>query len=156
MHSIETQNTGDIVGLLEILEDVGKAVDIAELDDMLDEERTTLMNLLGDAEALELIDVTSGDVKVTELGRRFLKSGINDRREILKEQLPNLEPFHSLMQLCRKDDKSRISKDDLFEFIGNRFPSDDNEKTFGLIITWGRYSRLIEYDSDTEEIVLLS
>jgi NitT/TauT family transport system ATP-binding protein len=156
MHSIETQNTGDIVGLLEILEDVGKPVDIAELDDMLDEERTTLMNLLGDAEALELIDVSSGDVKVTDLGRSFLKSDINERREILKEQLPNLEPFHSLMQLYLKNGNRRISRDDLVEFIGSKFPSDDNERTFGLIITWGRYSRLIEYDSDTEEIILLA
>ncbi len=39
MHLIETRGTGDIVGLLEILEDMGKPVDIARLDDSLDEER---------------------------------------------------------------------------------------------------------------------
>jgi len=155
MRNLETRNTGDLIGLLEILEDEGRSVDIAELDDVLDEERTTLLNLLEDAESLGLIDVSSGDVKLTDLGNKFLKSDINDRRDILKEQLLHLEPFNSLMELYRKSGERRISRDDIDEFIRNVFPSDDNEKTFGLIINWGRYSRLIEYDSDNEEMILL-
>jgi NitT/TauT family transport system ATP-binding protein len=155
MHNLETKNTGDLIGLLEILEDEDRSVDIAELDDILDEERTTLLNLLEDAEALGLIDVASGDVKLTDLGRKFLKSDINERRDILREQLQQIEPFNSLMDLYRKSGERRISREDLYEFISNVFPSDDNDKTFGLIINWGRYSRLIEYDSDSEEMILL-
>ncbi|MCL4359460.1 MAG: AAA-associated domain-containing protein [Candidatus Thermoplasmatota archaeon] len=155
MHNLETKNTGDLIGLLEILEDEDRSVDIAELDDILDEERTTLLNLLVDAEALGLIDVSSGDVKLTDLGRKFLKSDINERRDILREQLQQIEPFNSLMDLYRKSGERRISREDLYEFISNVFPSDDNDKTFGLIINWGRYSRLIEYDSDSEEMILL-
>ncbi|MCL5679174.1 MAG: AAA-associated domain-containing protein [Candidatus Thermoplasmatota archaeon] len=155
MHNLETKNTGDLIGLLEILEDEDRSVDIAELDDILDEERTTLLNLLEDAEALGLIDVSSGDVKLTDLGRKFLKSDINERRDILREQLQQIEPFSSLMDLYRKSGERRISREDLYEFISNVFPSDDNDKTFGLIINWGRYSRLIEYDSDSEEMILL-
>jgi NitT/TauT family transport system ATP-binding protein len=155
MHNLETKNTGDLIGLLEILEDEDRSVDIAELDDILDEERTTLLNLLEDAEALGLIDVSSGDVKLTDLGRKFLKSDINERRDILREQLQQIEPFNSLMDLYRKSGERRISREDLYEFISNVFPSDDNDKTFGLIINWGRYSRLIEYDSDSEEMILL-
>ena len=155
MHNLETKNTGDLIGLLEILEDEDRSVDIAELDDILDEERTTLLNLLVDAEALGLIDVSSGDVKLTDLGRKFLKSDINERRDILREQLQQIEPFNSLMDLYRKSGERRISREDLYEFISNVFPSDDNDKTFRLIINWGRYSRLIEYDSDSEEMILL-
>ena len=155
MHNLETKNTGDLIGLLEILEDEDRSVDIAELDDILDEERTTLLNLLVDAEALGLIDVSSGDVKLTDLGRKFLKSDINERRDILREQLQQIEPFNSLMDLYRKSGERRISREDLYEFISNVFPSDDNDKTFGMIINWGRYSRLIEYDSDSEEMILL-
>ncbi len=155
MHNLETKNTGDLIGLLEILEDEDRSVDIAELDDILDEERTTLLNLLEDAESLGLIDVASGDVKLTDLGRKFLKSDINERRDILREQLQQIEPFNSLMDLYRKSGERRISREDLYEFISNVFPSDDNDKTFGLIINWGRYSRLIEYDSDSEEMILL-
>ena len=155
MHNLETKSTGDLIGLLEILEDEDSSVDIAELDDILDEERTTLLNLLVDAEALGLIDVSSGDVKLTDLGRKFLKSDINERRDILREQLLQIEPFNSLMDLYRKSGERRISREDLYEFISNVFPSDDNDKTFRLIINWGRYSRLIEYDSDSEEMILL-
>ena len=36
MHLLETENVGDLNGLLEILEDIGETVDIATLDDSLD------------------------------------------------------------------------------------------------------------------------
>ena len=43
--------------------------------------------------------MSSGDVKLTDLGRKFLKSDINERRDILREQLQQIEPFNSLMAM---------------------------------------------------------
>ena len=42
MHRLETNGPNSLIGLLEILEDIGKPTDIAKLDDSLDEERTML------------------------------------------------------------------------------------------------------------------
>lgn len=155
MHLMETESIGEIVGLLEILEDMNKPVDIARLDDSLDEERTTLMNLLNDTEALGFLDIADGDIILTSLGRRFLQSDVSERKTLLRDQIVKLEPFNSLIKKFKEIGENTMSKEDLEEFIGEVFPSEDNRVTFHLITNWGRYARLIDYDIDTEEIILL-
>lgn len=155
MHLLETRGVGDIVGLLEILEDVGKSVDIAKLDDSLDEERSTLMNLLNDAGALGLLEINNGDISLMPLGKKFLQSNIDGRREILKERIQKIEPFHSLMKEFGAQEKNEVSKEDLEDFIRGNFPSEDDATTFEMVISWGRYTRLLDYDSDEDLITLL-
>ena len=154
MQSLETENVGDLLGLLEILEDVGKSVDIATLDDSLDEERTTLMNLLNDGKSLGFLDVENGDVKLTPLGKEFLKSDVNKKKEVLKKQLVMVEPFVSLIKLFKNKENMEMNREDLYDFIKENFPSDNDESTFRMITNWGRYSRLIDYDVDTDEMFL--
>ena len=154
MQSLETENVGDLLGLLEILEDVGKSVDIATLDDSLDEERTTLMNLLNDGKSLGFLDVEKGDVKLTLLGKEFLKSDVNKKKEILKKQLIRVEPFVSLIKLFKNKENLELNREELFDFIKENFPTDNDESTFRMITNWGRYSRLIDYDVDTDEMFL--
>ncbi len=155
MHLLETRGVSDIVGLLEILEDVGKPVDIAKLDDSLDEERSTLMNLLNDAEALGLVNVERGDIYLTDTGKEFLQANIDGRKDILKGRVVSVEPFHSLIKEFGLRGNESMSKDDMEDFIRGNFPSEDDVSTFGLIVGWGRYTRILDYDSDEDEITLL-
>ncbi len=155
MHLLETRGVGDIVGLLEIMEDVGKSVDIAKLDDSLDEERSTLLNLLNDADALELLEIVNGDIRLTELGKKFLESNIDGRKEILKAQVARVEPFNSLLNEFQAKQATEMSKEEMEDFIRGNFPSEDDINTFNLIIGWGRYTKLLDYDSDEEVITLL-
>lgn len=156
MHLLETENIGDIVGLLEILEDLGHTVDIATLDDSLDEERTTLLNLLNDAEALGLVNVQEGDVSLTENGTEFLKADIEQRKYVLRNLLVDLEPFSSLIRLLLASEERSMDREELEEFIGENFPSEDPESTFRLILNWGRYSRLVDYDADDETLTYIA
>lgn len=155
MHLLETENIGDIVGLIEILEDMGKPVDIASLDDSLDEERTTLMNLLNDAEALGLVNVSDGDVSLTRDGTDFLKSDLTERKVILKRILSAIEPFSSIIGLLTGVENRTIERDELDEFLGGKFPSEDPEATFRVLLNWGRYSRLFDYDMDDETLIYI-
>lgn len=150
MHLLETENIGDIVGLLEILEDLGKPVDIATLDDSLGAERTTLLNLLNDAEALGLVNVQNGDVSLTRYGTDFLKSDITDRKVKLREILLDIEPFSSLIKVVVASESKEIDREELEEFVAENFPSEEPQSTFRLILNWGRYSRLFDYDPDEE------
>ena len=153
MHLLETESVGDLVGLLEILEDMETSVDIATLDDSLDEERTTLINLLNDAEALTLVNVDQGDVSLTDKGREFLKSNVTRRKMILKELLRNLEPFHSIIKKFRSLKINDMDKEEFEEFLADNFPSEDISSTLRLILNWGRYAKLIDYDPDHERLV---
>ncbi len=155
MHLLETENIGDVVGLLEILEDLGAPVDIATLDDSLDEERTTLLNLLNDAEALGLVNVQDGDASLTTLGTEFLKADLTDRKVKLRALLKKVEPFSSLLKKLQESDSNEMDREELDEFIAVNFPSEDLEATYRLILNWGRYSKLIDYDADEEILVYL-
>ncbi len=153
MHRIETTSPNSLIGLLEILEDIGKSTDIAKLDDSLDEERTTLMNLLDDAEGLKLITVSNGDATLTELGKKFLESNIEERKNILKNQLKEVEPFHSLINYFKSLKTRELPKEDAARFLTEAFPPGENDDTMRLILNWGRFTKLFSYDSDVGLIV---
>ncbi len=156
MHLLETENIGDIVGLLEILEDLGKPVDIATLDDSLDEERTTLLNLLNDAEALGLVNVADGDVSLTREGSIFLRADLTQRKVILRKILSGIEPFSSIIAFLKKAGDGAMEKEELDEFLGGNFPSEDPEVTFRVLLNWGRYSKLFDYDMDDETLTYIA
>jgi NitT/TauT family transport system ATP-binding protein len=155
MHRIESTGVGSLLGLMEILEDMDKPVDIAKLDDSLDEERTTLMNLLDDAESLGLISVSNGDVIITDLGKKFLNSNVSDRKKILKESLRNVEPFNSIINYIKSSGFNEIQKEDLERFLEDNFPSGNNEDIMRVVLNWGRYAKLLNYDSDEGKLILL-
>lgn len=150
MHLLETENVGDLNGLLEILEDIGKTVDIATLDDSLDEERTMLLNLLNDAEGLGFIEVTNGDVSLTQLGKKYLKGDVDGRKKILREVLVKIEPFNSVLKAL--SEKEQMDMEDLQNLTSEMFPSDNPESTMKTLLNWGRYARIIDYDSDEDEV----
>ncbi len=150
MHLLETENVGDLNGLLEILEDIGKTVDIATLDDSLDEERTMLLNLLNDAEGLGFIEVTNGDVSLTQLGKKYLKGDVDGRKKILREVLVKIEPFNSVLKAL--SEKEQMDMEDLQNLTSEMFPSDNPESTIKTLLNWGRYARIIDYDSDEDEV----
>ncbi len=150
MHLLETENVGDLNGLLEILEDIGKTVDIATLDDSLDEERTMLLNLLNDAEGLGFIEVTNGDVSLTQLGKKYLKGDVDGRKKILREVLVKIEPFNCVLKAL--SEKEQMDMEDLQNLTSEMFPSDNPESTIKTLLNWGRYARIIDYDSDEDEV----
>jgi|YelNatPaOPRAMG01_1025707.scaffolds.fasta_scaffold02080_10 NitT/TauT family transport system ATP-binding protein len=154
MHRLESPSPSKIIGLVEILEDLDKSIDIARLDDQLDEERTTLMNLLDDAESLKLITVSNGDVSLTETGRKFLGSSIEQRKKILKGLVVDVEPFHSLIKYFNSLKIKQVPKEDVVRYLGEIFPPGQNDDIFNMVMNWGRYAKLLSYDSDVGLVVL--
>ena len=153
MHRLETSSPNSLIGLLEILEDIGKSTDIAKLDDSLDEERTMLMNLLDDAESLNLITIANGDVTLTETGKKFLDSSIPQRKKMLKGLVKDVEPFHSLINYFKSLGTTAVAKEDVGRYLSEIFPPGENDDTIRVVLNWGRYTKLFSYDSDVGLIV---
>lgn len=153
MHRLETTSPNSLIGLLEILEDIGKSTDIAKLDDSLDEERTMLMNLLDDAESLKLLMVSNGDASLTEIGKKFLDSNIEQRKRLLKALVKDVEPFNSLINFFKSLNTTEVPKEDVVRYLGEIFPPGEHDDTFRVVLNWGRYTKLFSYDSDVGLIV---
>lgn len=154
MHRLETSSPNSLIGLLEILEDIGKPTDIAKLDDSLDEERTMLMNLLDDAESLKLITLSNGDATLTETGKKFLNSNIEQRKQLLHTLVKDVEPFHSLIDYYKSHGTREIQKEEVGRFLREKFPPGEQDDTFKILLNWGRYTKLFTYDSDVGLVVM--
>ena len=144
-----------LLGFLEILDDLGGKSDVAGIASKQDLELDDLLPILESGEMLGLIQVTAGDVSITEKGHLFIVASPKVRKKILRETLIELDVFKKLVELIRQSENRHIIKSDVLEFISNRNISatdNDSSKEFDWLIEWGRQALILNYDANEESI----
>jgi NitT/TauT family transport system ATP-binding protein len=146
-----------LVGFLEILNDLGGRSDIAGIASRQGLELDDLLPILDSGEMLGLIQVSSGDVSITEKGHLFIAASPKVQKKMLRDVVINLEAFRKLVDLVRQSSKGRISKEEVLQFVSNQDMSapdvnggDSNE--FNWIVEWGRHALVFNYDANEESI----
>lgn len=150
-----------LVGFLEILNDLGGKSDIAGIASRQGLELDDLLPILDSGEMLGLIQVTSGDVSITEKGHLFIAASPKVQKKMLRDVVINLEAFRKLVELVKQSEKGRITKDEVIQFVSNHDITtpdanggDFNE--FNWIIEWGRQALVFNYDANEESISIRS
>jgi NitT/TauT family transport system ATP-binding protein len=129
--------------------------DIAHMEGILEllAEETELT----DAELLEVLNallllgfayLTNGDILLTELGGRYVKS--EERQEMFGKQL--LEHVPLIAYICHglEQDKSGDLPEDLFlKLLRFTLSEEEAERALRMAIEWGRYGDLFEYNFNT-------
>jgi NitT/TauT family transport system ATP-binding protein len=145
----------ELVGLLRTLGRIRAAGGIAALADAvpLDDER--LLALVRTLDALGLVELTKGRVRVTVMGRRFAQAHADERKQIFADRLRSRIPLatYVLGALQRQPDR-RIPLALLERELRDEFAVEDAEASLRQIITWGRYAGLLFYDDRTGLISL--
>ncbi len=146
-----------LVGFLEILNDLGGKSDIAGIASKQGLELDDLLPILESGETLGLIQVSSGDVSITDKGHLFIAASPKVQKKILRDVVINLETFRKLVDLVRQSAKGRISKDEVIQFFSkqdittaNANGGEPNE--FNWIVEWGRHALVFNYDANEESI----
>ncbi|MCP8323381.1 MAG: AAA-associated domain-containing protein [Candidatus Methylarchaceae archaeon HK02M2] len=152
--SIPRVHYSHVIGLLEVIEDFGGRVDIAKIADDLYLELDDVLPAVDAAELLGFLIVESGDIELTEEGSNFLSEGIRGRKKQLGERLFKLDSFKELIEFISKKDEKKITREELLNFIIERFYDVDSDKIFKWIIEWGRHGLLLKYDSKEDEVKL--
>ncbi|MFP3318776.1 MAG: AAA-associated domain-containing protein, partial [Thermoplasmata archaeon] len=98
--------------------------------------------------------VVEGNIQLTDFGKKFVNSGIKERKILLEQKLRNIEPFKTLLYLLENDKDKKIKKDKFIELIKTHFYTTDPEKIFKVFVNWGRYAKLIGYSIDTDEVYI--
>ncbi|MCK4778005.1 MAG: AAA-associated domain-containing protein [Actinomycetia bacterium] len=145
---------GEIIGLLEILEDIEGKEDIHKIARQLNFDLENLAPIIDALELLELARISDGDIALTELGIKFLNSDVNDRKLIFKKQLKTLEVFKEAILILKGSDDNQIDRECFVETFSTHITDEDAEYLVNTVILWGRYAELIGYNSDSEEIYL--
>jgi NitT/TauT family transport system ATP-binding protein len=146
-----------LLGFLEILDDLGGKSDVAGIASKQGLELDDLLPILESGEMLGLIQVSAGDVSITEKGHLFIVASPKVQKKMLRDVVINLDTFKKLVDLVKRSEKGRISKDEVLEFVSNQdvatqSTDGDGSNEFDWIVEWGRQALILIYDANEESI----
>ena len=146
----------EIIGLLEVVNDSGGIEDAARLAADFDLELDEILPSIDGAELLGLIRVADGNVELTADAQKLLDTGIRDRKKIIRDKVADVRIIKELTSLLMESDEQKLSKKETLKFLQDKIATADIESYFKIIINWTRHAGLIGYNSDSEEICLMS
>ncbi|MEM4725541.1 MAG: AAA-associated domain-containing protein, partial [Nitrososphaerales archaeon] len=116
MVSLPRAHVGQVIGLLEVLEDFGGRVDVAKVADDLMLNLDELLPVVEAAELLGFLKVDSGDIILTDEGKKFLAEGSSGRKKMLNQLVANLGTYKAVLHYISSHN-GEVSKDDLLNFL---------------------------------------
>ncbi len=146
----------EIVGLLEVVNDSGGIEDAARLAADFDLELDEILPSIDGAELLGFVRVADGNVELTADAQKLLETGIRDRKKIIRDKVAGIGIIRELTGKLMESDERKMSKKDTLKFLQDKIATTDIESYFRTIINWTRHAGLIGYNSDSEEICLMS
>jgi len=143
-----------MIGLLEYLDDVGGKEDVFRLAREINYEFGEILMVIKAAELLDLIVTPGGDVVVTATGSRLLRAKINARKKLLKEQIKRLSLFQLVLKVLKSSENGRAERDVFLEAFALHLPAENPTNLFETVIDWGRYTELLGYSPDDDEVYI--
>jgi hypothetical protein len=143
----------DLLGLLYVLNNIfdGKT-DLYQLEKEMEVDLDDLMPIVYTATNLGLVNTESGDISMSQKGIEYIKSGMNQRKQIIRDSLKNIEPFKTALSLgsfTLEDILDKLKENDVPTF-NNPDGTHDLEV---ILIEWGIYSRFLKKTDDGFEVV---
>ncbi len=143
-----------IIGLLEVLEDAGGRYDIFRLARDINFEFGEILKVIKAAELLELVVTPGADVVLTGTGSALLRARVSQRKKLLKEQMKKLPLFRTVVDALKRSENHRADADAFREIFALHLPAEDSDALLKTVIDWGRYTELLGYRADEEELYL--
>ena len=147
----------ELAGLLEAItaEPFKGRADLPELADELTLEVDELFPLAETLQLLRLAEVAHGDIRMTDVGRRFVEGDVDQRKRLFADQLRAHVPL--IAQILRVLDERagrRAGYTRFSEELEDYMSEDFAEETMRAAIQWGRYAELFAYDEQSQAFSL--
>ena len=152
-HSIAKVSVGQILGLVEAVDEVGGAADVARISQEVDMDVDRLGPILGAAELLGLVSVQDGDLRITDLSRKLLTANVRERKAIVRGIIDDLPVFRRITDMARTAGRP-LERREVIDAIAANVGSHQAEDVFRALVYWGRYVELVRYDSESEQFTL--
>jgi len=150
---IPHSKVGAIAGLIELVHDKGKKVDIAILASELGMEVDDLLPLMEASALLGFGMLKEGDFILTERGVEFSEADTLKKKEVFKEAAQNnIQLIKQIIQTLQSTEKHRISEEFFIEILENHFTKDEAWSQLEIAIDWGRYGELFAYDYESGDL----
>jgi NitT/TauT family transport system ATP-binding protein len=146
---------GEITGLMEIVHDHADRMDLFALDGITSYDFGHTIAVTKAAELLGFVETPGDEVKLTPLGKSYLDSDVNGRKEIFRGSVERLATFKLIIDQLKKRPERKLPAEVLRESLVVVLPTERPQQLLETIINWGRYSEVLSFDSTTDEVTLL-
>ncbi len=151
--SLPAVRVGSIAGLLELLED--RQGDLYRLAQELQLEVDDILPIVEAAQLMDLVHIQEGDIILTSLGKEFITSGIDERKQIIRNQLQtHIRLVQRISHLLQANKNQRIPEELILDILETHFSAQEAQQQLKTAIDWGRYAELYSYDEPSGEIFL--
>jgi NitT/TauT family transport system ATP-binding protein len=152
-HPIAKVSMGQILGLVEAIDEVGGVADVATISQEVDMDVDRLGPILDAAEFLGLLTVEDGDVRITDLSRKLLHANVRERKAIVRDIIDDVPVFRLITDMARNAGRP-LERQEVIDTLSVRVGSHQAEDLFKALVYWGRYVELVRYDSRSERLIL--
>lgn len=152
-HSISKASVGQILGLVEAVDEAGGTADVATISKEVDMDIDRLGPILAAAEFLGLLEVEDGDVRMTDLSRKLLSASVRERKSIVRDIIDDLPVFRRVTEMARVAGRP-LDRREIVDALAANVGSHQAEEVFKALVYWGRYVELVRYDSESELLSL--
>ncbi len=129
----------------------------ADLPQLADEAELADDELFPTYEALSLLGlavVEKGDIALTPLGRRYALAEHAERQAIFGQQLLAHVPLAKrVLADLQAEPAGALSEERLLELLAERLDAEAASRTLEILIEWGRYGEVFEYDYNAGMLV---
>jgi NitT/TauT family transport system ATP-binding protein len=154
MHPIARVSVGQILGLVEAIDEVGGSADVATISQEVEMDIDRLGPIIDAAELLGFVKVEEGDLTITDLSRKVLHADVRERKKIIRELIDDVPMFKRVMEMARAAGRP-LSRDEVLGVITAQVGTHNADDLFNALVYWGRYTELVHYDSESEELTIL-
>lgn len=152
--SLPQVRVGSIAGLLELLEDI-KDKDIYRLGQELQLEVDDILPIVEAAKLLDFVTIQEGDINLTSIGRNFIAGNIDERKQVVKDQLlSGIRLIQQIYRLCQAKRNQRFPEELILDILEAHFSAQEAKRQLETAIDWGRYAELYSYDEPSGQIFL--
>jgi len=151
--SMSKVSVGQILGLVEAVDEVGGVADAAKIGREVDMDIDRIGPILSAAEFLGLVIVEDGDIRITDLSRKLLTANVRERKKIIREIIDDMPAFRLVMDMARGAG-APLGREKVVQALADRLGSHQAEDVFNALVYWGRYAELVQYDSESEQLTL--
>ncbi len=145
-----------ISGFMEILQNRQGRPDLYEIARDLQLSTDELLPLADAAQWLGFINLTQGDVTLTDTGRKFAQADILERKRIFRDRVVATVPLAQSIHKALAEQRRHTLPEEFFEdILDEHFSENDAVEQLRTITDWGRYAELFEYDA-TRKVFTLS
>ena len=113
-----------------------------------------ILQVIKAAELLDLVVTPGADVVLTGNGSALLRAKVNARKKLLKEQIRKLPLIKTVVDVLQRSEERRADEDTFLDIFALHLPAEDSEALLKTVIDWGRYTELIGYNPDDQQLYL--